>query len=559
MIRKPGVALLVLALALAAALYAPTIPRGALAHDDHWLVRDNWILHEPALGTIFLDTSRPVRAVLGAEYLPVRDLVVMGELAVFGDSWPWFHAVSVVLYLAAIALWFAALAALGIDRKLAGLAVLVWAVHPVHAESVAWLAEQKGLLALVLAAACALAYARYRRGGPARWLVLAALAAIGAVWSKAPAAFAIAALAPLELLLPAPRVSVRRSVTGLAVIAAATALAFVPVIVVAVKLSVVATADHAPAPWLAMVLGTHGFYVELAAMTVSNAATYPVGVVGPSLADIVLGAAALVALLAISVAPRLGTWRPRAELRAGCVLWLLGWFPASRLVLPLRNVLVADRYLAFATLGLALVVASIVGAIASPRLRAALVAVIVAAACARTFVAQAAWRDDVTLWAHAASAYPRDGEAWARYAEALDDDGNSAGAAEVIDLGLARSSHPRLLVDHARRLYASGDMADAVPLLRRAAEAGDPYGMIDLAIVLDSEHRGPEALAWARRAVAAGGEHADLEDNLCRIALHAGEPAEALAACDRAQAMRPADLVIAVDRELARRAVTRAE
>jgi hypothetical protein len=551
--RDPGLALLVLALALAAALYAPTIPRGALAHDDTWLLRDNWILHEPSLHTIFLDTSRPVRAVLGAEYLPVRDLVAAGELAVFGDAWPAFHAFSIVLYLAAIALWFAALAALGIDRKLAGLAVLVWAVHPVHAESVAWLAEQKGLLALVFAGACALAYARYRRGGTARWLVLAALAAIAAVWSKAPAAFALAALGPLELLFPAARVSARRSLTGLAVIAGAAAVAFVPVIVVALKLSVVAAADHAPAPWISMVLGTHGFYVELAAMLVSNAATYPIAADGPSLVQIILGAAALVAAIAIAFAPRL-----RPELRAGCALWLLGWFPASRLVLPLRNVLVADRYLAFGTLGLALVIAAAASAIPSRRLRAALIAVVVVAAGARTFVAQAAWRDDVTLWAHAAAAYPKSGEAWARYSEALEATGDSASAAEVIDHGLARSTHPRLIVDQARELYGAGDVPDALELLREAAEAGEPTGMTDLALLLDRLRPGREALDWARRAVATGGEHAELEDNLCRIALHAHEPAEALAACERAHAMRPADFVIAFDLEVARDAVTRA-
>src|SRR5438445_10922687 len=47
--RDPGLALLVLALVLAAALYAPTLGRGIIDYDDPWLVKNNWLVQHPSL------------------------------------------------------------------------------------------------------------------------------------------------------------------------------------------------------------------------------------------------------------------------------------------------------------------------------------------------------------------------------------------------------------------------------------------------------------------------------------------------------------------------------
>ena len=168
--RDPGLALLVLALALAFVLYAPTLGRGLVDYDDPWLYGGN-ILPSPSwasLHTVLFDLSSPQRYMLGVEYLPVRDLSVMADFAVWGSWWGGFHLTSLVGYEASIALWFAALAAFGVDRRVAGLAVLLWALHPSHAESVAWLAERKGVLGMMFAGACALGYAKFRAGRSAR-------------------------------------------------------------------------------------------------------------------------------------------------------------------------------------------------------------------------------------------------------------------------------------------------------------------------------------------------------------------------------------------------------
>ena len=540
----PGLALLVLAMALAAALYAPTLGRGLVNYDDPWLLRDNWIVQDlswASLRTIWFDLDSPRRFVLTPEYLPVRDMSVMLDYAVWGERYAGFHLTNVCLYLASIALWFGALAALGIERKVAGLCVLLWAVHPSHAESVAWLSERKGLLAMAFAGACALGYARFRAGQGTRWLVLAAVAAVCAVWSKAPGAFAVAALAALEWIAPAARRSWRRSLIGLGVIAAVAGLAFVPVLVLASSARVVGSEVNAPDGRLAMVVGVHGFYLRGAALALRNAVSYPIATVGPSLLDLVLGALGLAAMLALALAPRRGWWRPPREARAGATIWLVGWLPIGHLILPLQMVLVADRYLLFPTLGFALLAAAALSRIPRGIAQRALLAAVVVAAAARTFDAQANWRDPTTLWQRATASNPGDGSAWAMYVEALADEHRRGADPALVDAileqALLRTRSPRLVM-HQALLVLGRDRARGLALMREAAERGDPTAASNYALLLLDEARLDDALRWARAGAAARG-NAHAHRSLGKVALAAARVEEAHRAFERAYTLEP--------------------
>ncbi|HEX4452577.1 MAG TPA: hypothetical protein VH143_16985 [Kofleriaceae bacterium] len=525
--------LLVIAMIAVAALYAPTLGRGIVNYDDTWLLRDNWILQAPSwssLHTILFDLSSPLRFTLTPEYLPVRDLSVMADFALWGHWWGGFHLTSLVVYELSIALWFAALVAFGVDRRIAGLAVLLWALHPSHAESVAWLSERKGLLGMMFAGACAFGYARYRTGRSARFLALAIACGVLAVWSKATAAFAVAALVGLELALPALRVSWRRSATGLAAIACATGAAYVPVLILAVRWSVVGTTAAAlPASRAAMVVGVHGFYLRLAAMQLPNAVAYPISIDGPGAVDLVLGAIGLVAL-----AVALGWKRTPPVVRAGAALWLFGWLPVSHLILPLQMIFVADRYLLIPTLGLAVVLAAAISAISNPRVRYALVGAIAIAAALRTLDAQTSWARPTALWERAVASSPADGDAWAMYLEALDESGRHDLAREAIAIGLSRSHAPRLVMHEALIFDEDGNRSEAIATMRRAADAGEPRAMANLAKWLLDDGRVDEALRYARRASEVLPSYANGQRMHGKVALAANELDEALAAFENA-------------------------
>jgi protein O-mannosyl-transferase len=494
--RDPGLALMLVALVIAAAIYAPTVGRGLVNYDDPWLYADNTIVRQPSAAnvmTVFTDLELPNRYTLGAEYLPVRDLSVMTDYALWGEHYAGFHLTNLVIYLAAIALWFFALVALGVPRPIAGLALLIWAVHPTHAESVAWLSERKGLLGMMWAGTCVLAYAKFRAGKSVAWLVLATLAGVAAVWSKAIAAFAVGALAAIELV--GRGTSVRRSLAGLTTIAVTAGFAFVPVVLVATRMGIVGGESSISRP--IAVLGGHGFDLRLAAGVVSNAVSYPISTAGPSSVDIAIGTFGFLAI-ALVFLPR---WSARVwavPLRIAALLWLFGWLPIGHLVLPIQQVFVADRYMLIPSLGFALALA--IGLTQLPRLRTFTCAVVVVAFAARSLDAQASWSSNELLWQRATISNPADGNAWAMYSEALDTDGRTAEAAQVIEAAFFHVRTPRLVMHAGLVALDRGRLDEAFALMTEAAAHGEPRAAANLANMLIGRNRLVEALTWARFA-----------------------------------------------------------
>lgn len=530
--KDPGRVLLWSALVATALVYAPTLGRGIVNYDDTWLIADNQVLQHlslQSLWTVFTDLDSGRRIALGAEYLPVRDLTVMADFALWGNAYGGFHLTNLVIYLLAITAWFYALEAWGIDRRVCGLAVLLWALHPSHAESVAWLTERKGLLAAMFAGGCAFSYARFRVGRSTWYLPAAMALAVLAVWSKAPAVFAVAALAGLELVLPG-RLRWRRSIMGLGAIGAVAAAAFVPVLMLAVKWSIVGSDLEQPASRLAMVLGVHGFYIRLGTMTLPNAVSYPLSTAGPAVVDLALGAIGLCAALFVLVAPRRKPWAPSAALRAAAVIWLFAWLPVSHAILPIRTVFVADRYLLIPSLGLALAAAVAISRVASANARVALIAAIAFAATLRTLDASASWQSPESLWERAVTSNPNDGMAWSMYLEALEESGQTGRADAVVARGLEHTSSPRLVMHDALMRLRAGDRVAAMARMIEAAGGGEPRAMANLALLLLRDGRLDEALVWARLSTLTHSGYVHGHRVRGKVALAAGKSEEALAA-----------------------------
>ncbi|HET9991327.1 MAG TPA: hypothetical protein VFQ65_22505, partial [Kofleriaceae bacterium] len=393
------------------------------------------------------------------------------------------------------------------------------AVHPAHAESVAWLSERKGLLGMMWAGASALGYAKFRAGGRGTWLALAAITGIAAVWSKAIAAGAVAALAAIELV--ARGTSVRRSVAGLIAIALAAGLAFAPVVLVATRMGVVGDESTISRP--IAVLGGHGFDLRLAAGLVTNSVSYPVSTAGPSSLDVVIGSLGFLAI-ALVFLPRWSKRTWAVPLRIAAVVWLFGWLPIGHLVLPIQQVFVADRYMLIPSLGFALALA--VGLAQLPRLRTLACAVVIIAFAARALDAQATWSSNELLWQRAIASNPSDGNAWAMYLEALESDGRVADAAGVVDEALAHSRLPRLVMHAGLTALAEGRTDEGFALMTEAATHGEPRAMANLANLYADRGRLEEALRWARFATVAAPSYTNghrVRGKVARLAHHADE------------------------------------
>jgi tetratricopeptide (TPR) repeat protein len=172
-IRRRSPAALALAVAaVAAAAHARSIACGFVILDDPYYVLENALVR----GGL---TARSLAYALALDghqsyFHPLTWLSLMLDVELFGvRAWA-FHAGNVALHAGAAALLFLVLRRFARDAVAAAAAVL-FAVHPLAVEAVAWVAERKTVLSSFLGIAAVLSYLRYGER-PARGRYAGALA-----------------------------------------------------------------------------------------------------------------------------------------------------------------------------------------------------------------------------------------------------------------------------------------------------------------------------------------------------------------------------------------------
>jgi protein O-mannosyl-transferase len=148
-----------LALALAAVLvYARTFVAGFIWDDDFYVWNNPTL---KTLGGIFDIWFRPLSI---PQYYPLVHTSYWLEYRLWGDHPAGYHVVNVLLHAGnAVLLW---LALRRLDVPAAWLGALLFAVHPVGVESVAWVTERKNTLSLCLALGSLLAWLRFQADEP---------------------------------------------------------------------------------------------------------------------------------------------------------------------------------------------------------------------------------------------------------------------------------------------------------------------------------------------------------------------------------------------------------
>ncbi|OGP15240.1 MAG: hypothetical protein A2054_00445 [Deltaproteobacteria bacterium GWA2_55_10] len=128
---------LALLLALAAAAYYPALNAGFIWDDDHYVIRNANLLSPGGLRDIWLSTESP-------QYYPLVFTTFWIEQHIWGLEPAGFHAVNILLHAANAALIW--MVCRRLDLKYGYFAALIFALHPVHVESVAWVTERKNVL-----------------------------------------------------------------------------------------------------------------------------------------------------------------------------------------------------------------------------------------------------------------------------------------------------------------------------------------------------------------------------------------------------------------------------
>ncbi len=147
------------ALTLATAFaYLPALRAGFIWDDDAYVARNVWLRAPGGLARIWSDPAA------SPQYYPVVFTSFWLEQRAFGPGPAARHATNVALHLAAALLLWRLLLRLGVPG--AALAAALFAVHPVHVESVAWITERKNVLSGCLYLAALAAYLRFDPLGP---------------------------------------------------------------------------------------------------------------------------------------------------------------------------------------------------------------------------------------------------------------------------------------------------------------------------------------------------------------------------------------------------------
>ncbi len=187
-------------------VYAPTLRFPLLAWDDQLNISSNPLYHPLGWHSLIRVWQGPWFGV----YAPVTYTFWGAEIwlanlgsAAAGPGSPTpvaelLHAGNLVLHLLNVWAVLKLLELLGADRKASFWGAALFAVHPLHVESVAWVTETKGLLAALGSTLALLCFARASQpqsaanDRPARssghWMLLATLAAAMALGSKPSAA-----------------------------------------------------------------------------------------------------------------------------------------------------------------------------------------------------------------------------------------------------------------------------------------------------------------------------------------------------------------------------------
>jgi protein O-mannosyl-transferase len=461
--------------------YLPSLSGGWLNWDDPWLIRDNPLLARSDLGAlaaIWTDLSKPTRLLLGAEYLPIRDTELWLEARLFGLSPGPLRATNLALYLGAVLAFRAVLRRALDSRPAAEAASWVFALHPVHVESAAWLAGRKDVLALLFVGAALFVHT----GTDRRRVWLVPLLLLAAHLSKAMTVTALGLMFALDAGMK------RKPERGLYLAALAAA---VIALIVHVSVGRIVGMTEPPAG------GSHGaqlatmgpVYLRYLWLMVFPGALSLVQDV-PVRSGFDLAAIAGYVVLAGWASAGWLLWRRRGD-AVMLSTWL--WFvvpllPVSQLVFPLQNQM-ADRYLFLSVMAPALLAGWAVRR--APRGALAASGVVVLGLTLATAERSALFGDSVAVFADATKKTRLSPAAPYQLARALEEQGDDSAAIDGYREALRRSGGRgetgRRATNNLAKLYArAGRLTEAEQVLLegRASWPDDPKILANLAEVV---------------------------------------------------------------------------
>jgi hypothetical protein len=449
-------------LAVAIASMVPFLPSltGRLVWDDLDYVRNNPILHAALPAAV----TKIATSVVVGNYHPLTMASLAIDNALAGPAPTVFHVTNLVLHAVNAVLVGRLVLALGAGRGASWAAALLWAVHPLRVESVAWISGRKDLLYVLFFLGALLAYLRHveEDEGWGRWY----LAALGLFAASLLSKGAAVSLVPVLLLvdwLTSRAFDARVWLEKAPFLVLAIAMGAVAIEAQKTVGAMPSTPAYGMAGRLAIACYGLVFYLVRTVAPWGLSAFYPYPAAAEGLPAPVLGA---VPVVVAGVAALVWLRRPRI------LTFAAGFFAATVAlvlqVIPVGGAVAADRYSYLPAVGISVAIAA--GLTIARRKEWIVAAVIVVGAfSAATWARCAVWHDGLSLWNDVLAKNPGVPIALQNRGVARDAAGDRRGA--IDDYTAAIAASPGYADAWANRGAAKADLHDldgAIADLERA-------------------------------------------------------------------------------------------
>jgi tetratricopeptide (TPR) repeat protein len=415
------------------------------------------------------------------QWHPLTTLSLMLDASLFGLDHPQgFHLDNLLLHaLAAVLLFFAVRAMTGAVWR-SVLVAAVFAVHPLRAESVAWIAERKDVLSGVFLAATLWAYAAYARRpfSLGRYAVLWVSFALGLLAKPMlvtlPAVLLLLDVWPLQRLdLKGGPIAIWRQACPL--IIEKLPLLALSLAAAIVALRVMGETYIKPIPplhvadRLAYIPSSYLFYLSKLVWPVGLAAHYPYSLHGPSTGQWLVALGLLLGLTTLALSQH----ERRPFITVGWLWFLVTLLPVVGFFYSGIQIR-ADRYTYVSQIGPAWAAvwwasAWLEARKTSLRARIAMAVVTVTVLATLCWRQTGHWRNDATLWNHVVAATKENFYAQSKLGGVLNNQHDPAGAEKAYHEALRiYPDGVEALNNLAHLLEARGEIDEAIALQRRA-------------------------------------------------------------------------------------------
>lgn len=521
------------------AVYWQTFDHGFIAYDDDQYVYDNARIRA---GLTWSSAAWAITTFSYANWHPLTWISLMLDTRLFGPVAEPMHVVNVILHIGSTILLFLALLRMTNKPWRSAVVAGVFALHPLHVESVAWVSERKDVLSTFFLMLTLLLYARYaEKPSPGRYAGIVASFALS-LMSKPMAVtlpFVLLLLDwwPLERLKRDSNRVLWEKTPLLAMSAVASVLTF------KAQQGFGAMVKLTQIPFLGRLENatvSYGTYIGKALWPRDLAVLYPIH--GVTFEALAISCLVLIAITGLAV------WRVRQNpyLLMGW-LWYLGMLVPAIGLVQVGAQAMADRYTYVPLVGLSI---SLVWAIADaverrPVLRqlAAFVAVAALVMFATSAYRQAGyWATSQTLFEHTLAITERNQIIDNNLGVILAGEGRNREAIGLYQAAIeVDPDYSEAQANLGHELLKAGQLQDAYPhliqALRLKPESSATHA--DLGFLLAAQGNLEDARIHLKESLRIAPSNPSVLSDLCFVLQRLGRISEATASCIEALALKP--------------------